>query len=230
MTILAVRSVILSTDTADAWKGAGVHFARRGKTIEQITAMPYPVILNLGKSGFQPPRSERIWNHGRDIFPLLWPGETRRLMGDLMPPQPTDFPADAWVKAPGAAGRGKYRKAIDQALVLPKEWDWQQHIEGQEWRLVTVGERLVQCMMRNGPNGNRRYTWNRMNQTPMILKELAREAARRLNGRNVVGWDLIEQGDTAYILEGNSCPGVGRETANRVVKEITRQMEEQNAE
>ncbi len=146
-----------------------------------------------------------------------------------MPPQPTRFPAEVWIKAPGMKGKGKYRKDIDRALTLPTEWDWQVHVEGQEYRLITVGERVVQSYEKYGTHTERDYKWVGLQGTPPDVKELAREAARRLAGPTVVGWDLVKSGDNVYLFEGNSCPGVNEASAKRIVTEIRRQMEEANA-
>ena len=224
MSILAVRSVALSTDTANAWKEAGVSFARRGRPTHEIMNMGYDVILNLGKSAFRPDIDfHRVWNHGADIEPLLYPGITREMMNDLMPPQSVEH-GDVWIKAPGAHGRGKFRTSMDQEPVLPREWDWCMHIPGQEYRLVTVGHKVVQDFLRHGDNGSRVYEWVPMAEVPRTLKEVAREAARRIPGNNVIAWDMVLSEETGipYLFEGNTCPGVNVNTVRRIITEIER--------
>lgn len=222
MSIMAVRSVNLSTETAEAWKAAGVTFARRGRTTDEIMRFGYDHVLNLGKSTFIPTGDygSMLWNSGVDIEPLLRPGATRDLFGDLMPPQPTEFPADVWIKAPGAHGRGKYKKQVTHPLALPVQWDWQEHVVGQEYRLITVGIKLVQDFLRHGRNGDRTYEWVRMRDVPRTMKLMAREAAARLTGSNVVAWDFILHGDTPMLFEGNTCPGVNSETVRRIINEM----------
>ena len=181
------------------------------------------VVINRGKGDFRPESGRhRVWNHGEDIEPLLYPGFTRELLGDMMPPQSVEH-GDVWIKAPGAAGRGKFRKAVDRELVLPREWDWQMHIPGQEYRLVTVGHKVVQDFLRFGDNGGRSYEWIRMSEVPMALKNMARTAAARLNGNNIIAWDMVvsEETDIPYLFEGNSCPGVNSDTVRRIVEEMT---------
>lgn len=220
MSTIAVRSVRLSTQTTDAWKEGGVYFARRGRSTEEIMRLGYTNVINLGKSDFAPtdiPDGVRVWNHGNDISKLIWPGSARVILNDLMPPRPIDFPADVWIKAPGAAGRGKFRKHVDHPLVLPKEWDWQTHIEGQEYRLITVGHVVVQDFYRHGLNGEREYEWLRMRDTPTQLKEMAREAARRIPGDNIIAWDMVDGPDGPFIFEGNTCPGVSAPTVRRIM-------------
>ncbi len=228
MSIIAIRSVTLSTKTADAWKAAGVRLARRGRSMQSVLDMGYSFVLNLGKSTFRPPRDIEVWNHGEDIYPLLYPGLTRELLDDLMPPR-TLGTGDVWIKAPGAHGRGKYRKAVDRDLVLPREWDWCQHIEGQEYRIITVGHRVVQDFLRHGENGNRSYEWVRMREVPRVLKDTAREAARRIPGNNVIAWDMVYDGTNAYVFEGNTCPGVNEDTVRRIVTEMERNRNERVA-
>lgn len=221
MSVLGVRSVSLTTSTSRAWRSR-IRLAERGLATWQIIENHGEEhILNLGRSSFHPDPEEYpykvFWNLGNHIKPLLWPGITRELMGDLMPPRPTQYPADVWLKAPGAHGRGKYKKQVTHPLVLPSEWDWQEHINGQEYRLITVNGAVVQDFLRSGENGNRSYQWVAMRDVPMEVKDMARLAARRLEGRNVIAWDLIWTGEQAFLFEGNTCPGVNSETVNRIV-------------
>lgn len=224
MSIIAIRSMQLTAKTTEAWKSAGVAFARRGRTTQELLdkGREWGTLLNLGMTNFRPESFEGVdlWNHGKDIQPLLWPGSSRELFFDLMPPRPTTFPSDVWIKTPGSAGRGKFRKQVEQRLTLPHQWDWQAHIDGQEYRLVTVHHKVVQCLLRHGTNGDRTYEWIRMREVPMYLKDMVRDAASRLDGQNVVAWDIIDTGERGYLFEGNSCPGVSPETAARIVKQM----------
>ncbi len=232
MSFIAVRSVSLSEETTNAWKEGGVTFSRRGRTANEVVAMGYDNVINLGNSRFRPEGRYSVWNHGDDIEALLYPGMTRELLDDLMPPQPSmDLePHDVWIKRPGSHGRGKQRMIVDRNLVLPREWDWCQHVDGQEYRLITVGHRIVQDFLRHGENGDRTYEWVAMREVPRSLKDAVREAARRVPGRNIIAWDcIVTEGGQPYIFEGNTCPGVNIETVQRIVKEMNRQNEENNA-
>lgn len=237
---IAIRSVQLSTETTDAWKRAGVTFLRRGRTREQACEMAtsngYEFLLNLGKSEmrwggrYSLPHPAYLWNSGENILPLLYPGRTRHYWNMFMAPKPATFPADVWIKAPGMKGKGKFRKQIEFPLILPSEWDYQLHVEGQEYRVISVGPRLVQVFKRYGTPTEREYEWVGLNGTPAHVKQLVRDATALLVGFNVVGWDVVDDGENAFILEGNSCPGVNEPTATRIVAEIQRQIEEvQNA-
>lgn len=222
MSIIAVRSIGLGQETREAWRDAGVSYARRGRSVEEVLQMPYDMVLNLGKTSFITD-DPRVWNKGQHIKDLVWPGTARDILGEMMPPRATNFPNDVWIKTPGFGGRGKFRKIVDQSLILPKEWDWQIHIEGQEYRLITVGHRLVQDLQRYGDNGERTYQWIRMREVPAYMKDMAREAARLFDGNNVIAWDMIDTGERGYILEGNTCPGVSLPTAERIVTEMKEQ-------
>jgi hypothetical protein len=235
---LAVRSVQLARETTQAWKDAGVQFARRGRTVQQIIEVAmdgeYDFLLNLGKSEFRVNEGlyspKFLWNMGEDILPLLYPGKTRQLLGDLMAPQPEEFPAEVWIKAPGMKGKGKYKKNVTHALTLPTEWDWQRHVDGTEYRVITVGPRVVQSFLKTGDQFTRNYEWVGLRDTPLEVKRLARSAAALLPGDNVVGWDMVfATNEQPYIFEGNSCPGVNYATAERIVREIYRQKEEAHA-
>jgi len=249
MTFVAVPSLPMSDTTRRAWKDAGGIFPRRTRSSAEIVSLAIDsradFILNLGRSSFNWGATTEtevgfIWNKGTNIYDLLWPGNTRRMFNDLMPEQPTSFPSDVWVKTPGYGGRGKYRTNVQQSLVLPEQWDWQRHVTGTEYRLVTVGERVVQQFRRYGENGNREYRWTRSEELPRGLRTVARNAASRVPGRNVVAWDLIVPTEPSaghsdgnvvrpLLFEGNTCPGVNIATAERIVREILRQKEELNA-
>lgn len=245
MSFLLVRSIPLGRRTMEAWRNAGGEFAERGMSTTDIMEMAidchYKFVLNLGRTTLRNPVS-MVWsdpvdrdnapfvlNVGENILPLVTPGGTRRLLDWRLPPRPSRFPAEVWVKKPGRAGLGGSKVITNHALVLPDEWDWQRHVTGQEYRLITVGNRIVQCFARYGDNGEREYHWVQMRDMGSNLKELVRDATRKLNGYNVIAWDTIST-DTGshYIFEGNSCPGMSLNTADRIVREVLRLKEEVN--
>jgi len=232
MSFLLIRSVQLSTDTAEAWKQEGGRFTRRGRTMMDTLEMArsYDFLINLGKSDFAPTQQQLngvfLFNHGDDIQNTMWPGAARLLLDEFLPPQPESFPSEIWIKAPGMKGRGKFKKVVDRTLVLPRQWDWQQHIEGPEFRIVTVGHKIVQNLRRHGENGERTYEWIRMRQVDKDMKDLVREAARRVPGHNILAWDVIQGDDRPYILEANACPGMSENTARRIIEQARLVVEE----
>ena len=106
------------------------------------------------------------------------------------------------------------------------EGDVQKHISGQEFRVITVGHKVVQVTKRDGGHlsSDRIYSWVGVHDAPAIVKDVARLAARELlSSKTIIGWDVISDPDTsAYILEGNSCPGVNEHTAHRILNAVER--------
>lgn len=238
-----VRSIDLSSTTRSAWERAGGVFLRPDRTIESIFAYArhrgHRFVLNLGRSELSVQPLERgdeqtppipFINDGISVISrILTPGATRQFIPELIPPAPRSYPAAVWVKAPGRAGRGKFLETVSGPLQLPRSWDFQAHVNGDEYRVVTVGRRAVQGAARFGRNGDREYEWRGLQGTPELILGAARQAAQALNNDNaMIAWDLIHEIETdqAYILEGNSCPGVNNATAERVVNEIIRQIDE----
>jgi hypothetical protein len=232
---VVVRSVPLSTDTMEAWRSVGGMYPRRDRSPASIIDLAEDqgadFILNLGSSGFNHPVPYFVWNSAEWVTPINLPGTTRELFPDLLPPVPNPaVKTKAWLKAPGRGGRGKELVTFPENVsqYLPKTWDLQTHIDGQEYRIITVGPRVVQSSLRHGDNDSRSYEWVGLRGTPYAVKELAREAAQYLRGTCVIGWDIIMENDTdkVFLLEGNACPGVNVETAGRIVKEIKVQIDE----
>ena len=224
MSFLLVRSIPLGRSTMSAWRSVGGVFAERDWHRQpwmylDDMALGHEFVLNLGNRNLSSLESRKVMNQYPDIHRLTTPGGTRRLMPDLLPRQ---TPGQVWVKAPGRAGEGKFLVETDEPLVLPQDWDWQEHIVGQEYRIITVGHRIVQDSLRYGENGHREYVWTPMGRVPTEVKEVARTAARTVRGSNVIAWDVIAPaaGGGAYILEGNTSPGMSEPTARRIVDEI----------
>lgn len=230
MSFLIKRSIPLGRATMAGWRDAGGVFTPRGtpwRTLMDL-AQDHEFLLNLGSTGFSTTTdSVKLVNVGRNISDLVSPGETRRKLWAYMPPRPVEFPAKVWIKTPGRAGVGKYQEVVEDPLVLPTDWDWQQHVDGQEYRLITVGKRIVQNFARYGDNGDREYHWVRMFEMPEALKDMVRGAAAMLEGTNVIAWDTILTPEgVPYLFEGNSCPGMSAPTAGRIYREVMRQIEE----
>lgn len=235
---MLIRSITLSSDTFDAWKAIGGWFPRRDRTPDEMLDLyannydptqPAPII-NLGNTGFSPTESDLeargiqavpIFNLGDNIRPLVRPGTTRKLLNHLLPPYPRANRAGSrfWIKAPGSKGKGKTLTFGDALPKVPAEWDLQAHVVGAEYRVITVDDKVVQVNQRQGDNKNRSYQWVGVLSAPAVVKHQARVAARQLSGRNILGWDVIHVPgmQKAYILEGNSCPGVNPATAQRII-------------
>lgn len=242
--IYLIRSIALSEETMDAWRqGADTLFVRRDRTPEeQLRIMERNGALcaiNLGNSAFNLRSSWLpIVNRAEVVAPLLSPGATRDKLDEFLPPKPTEFPADVWLKAPGRGGKGKTHKILSEDLEkVPADWDVQLHITGKEFRVVTVNDRIVQGHAQTNTDDptKREYEWTGVWGLPKPVRMLARRAAARLlEGYDefeefiLVGWDIIwdEVTNKAYLLEGNSCPGVNTATVERIVHTLQMYLEE----
>ena len=214
--------------------------ARSDRTAAEFRAMAnandFDFWLNLGKRDSELHSQEiPIINSLATVGALMYPESVRFNLNELAVPRPDEFPADVWIKPPGWKGRGKTRLLITKPLVLPDDWDWQLHIKGTEYRVVTVGRRAVQAFRREGTNDDRDYGWTGLENTPDEVLSTARKAARYFENNEypqphniMYAWDLIQDEETneVYLFEGNTCPGVSHPTAERIVNEITRQIQE----
>jgi hypothetical protein len=238
MRILAVKSVPLSEDTVAAWRSVNnstditVKFLLRDREPNEAIGIAernsYDMILNLGNSEltYEDPM---VWNSLQVCDMLRTPGGMRRSpLAAVLPPQMDWNEPNVWVKGPGRAGWNKHHYTTgltDEALPITNQWDCQQHIEGQEYRVLTVGLRVVQSSRRYGTNETREYQWTGTANTPKPVKNICRYAASLLpNQRTVIGWDVIDAGDRVFIFEGNTSPGVNDATAERVCRELHRQV------
>ena len=229
---LLVRSIPLSTTTRNAWKAAGGTFARRGRTREQIIGIADSLgvpIINLGNSSIN---IYEAWNNAPNVRCLLTPKESRVALGWLMPFGSWLGEGYYWLKGPGRAGNNKERTLVanrEEFLALKARANWidgdiQRDIVGTEYRVITVAEKIVQVSKRVDTGSQREYRWVGVHNAPPQVKDTAREAANVLHGqRNIVGWDIMlggDQDDLAYVLEGNSCPGVNEATACRILDAV----------
>lgn len=229
MRVLVYRTIPLSEETREALKSVdNVFFARRDRTPDQVMRIArekgYHVVLNLGDSqGFlEFDDSAILWNASTVVQSLVTPGAMRRsILGHLLPPRAREnFPA--WVKRYGRGGRGKeyvenYTGNTFRMVAEDETVDVQEHINGTEYRVVTVGPVVVQCSRRDGANHAREYTWVGVENAPGPVASIARYASSLLpSPRTVIGWDVIQSTDRVFILEGNTCPGMNENTARRV--------------
>lgn len=233
MSFALIRSITLSHHQVRIWKEHGAWLPRRERSTDEVLNMLSgdgnrdQKILNMGNTAFDPSDEDmegrgltvtNLWNKGGNIKTIVTPGSTRRLMPELLPPVPSE--GKAWVKAPGSGGRGKIFKVLTEPLIVPRSWDVQAHATGQEYRVITVQNKVVQVSERHGDNGDRSYKWVGVRTAPMTVKDIARTAAKMLSGQNIIGWDIILNDSYVRILEGNSCPGVNYATAGRIVAAI----------
>lgn len=229
MSFLVSHDIPLSTQTREAWKSQGGVVLQRHRSrrdIERLMAYHQDLefILNLGSAISTDTFNDIIVINPNPIVAPLWdPLSTRTTLDHLLPPVPQPGDLDYWLKAVGRAGRGKQR-ITDVPYHEPYRFygDVQKHIEGQEYRTITVGGRIVQQFSRSGPNGSRVYRWVPREELPDTITDITARAAREFGTYTLIAWDLIDAGQQAYVFEGNCCPGVKEPTAARIVNAIRR--------
>lgn len=282
MVFWASQSITLSERTFNAWKSVGAKFFTPDRSDEYIKRIvrqserEEEFFINLGRVELAA-LSEGlgglpVWNNGPDVvWPLNTPFRTRELFHDLMAPQSGESEY-IWIKEPGWGGRGKEKVRTEDANLAEIPY-WEDHIEGDEYRIITVGNLRVQQFRKEGEPGAFSYTWLRMRDLPEVAKTAVKRAAERLPRRSVIGWDVIvprtgddnrlqpdvgrspissspsdgeREGESrirgeepedlrssgqsaesgrAYLIEGNTTPGVNDATAERIVSAI-RQLED----
>lgn len=245
--IFLVKSIPLSKRTRKAWKAATPTptFILQRPQQEMHAVLrhlsPGPnIVINLGNIHLTEGLASEdaidrrfYWNLAEWVAPIRTPGAARKLFSDLLPPQPTeaDLANPVWVKAPGKGGNGKTKTILEKLNPkLPATWDIQTHINGTEYRIVTVGSTRVQAYQRTGENGNRKYHWVGVQNCPKEIRKIAKIAASRLHPNTIVAWDTILTAENkAYLLEGNACPGVNEHTAQRIFNEVLLQVERVNS-
>lgn len=239
MSIAAIEGIKLSQSSAAAWRSAGVQSLYPRRIGHPLTFLQagHNVVLNLGSRAGSVRSIERMFDGvlynpvdvvnittSQEAFSLLMQGLTPE---DLME---TDAERTVWLKGPGHGGKNKFQLGIaGQIYEVPPGFVVQQHIEGEEWRLHSVNDRIVQSHRRVGENGNREYQWVGVKSTPLDLREMVKEAVRRLNEcvpvhtlHTVLAWDLIHDGDRPYVLEANTAPGMNSATAERIIRQVRR--------
>ena len=228
--LLAIRSLPLSKTTADAWRSAGVGFIRRrnhnidiiNKVVERsnIRAIINLGNLNLDFSNIMAP----IFNHPDSIRSISSALALRKTLNDYIPKQTFDGPH--WHKRLGYGGAGKVFHEDQTDVCFGVSGDSQQHIEGIEYRVITVGDVVVQAHRKDGNDSIGNFDWSwcgvaGIKQTGII--SLIKEAVERIpyHSTTVFGWDVIV-GDSPFVIEINTCPGVNEATARRIVQQIER--------
>ncbi len=237
MSVLGIKSIPLERSTNVSWKTVpGFHFAHRkrsSRSLERhVASVRYQAIINLGRvdcdfSG----ALGTVFNTPDTIRSISTPNALRKTLGDFLPGDGMDGHAH-WHKTGGFGGAGKvfHEDGDDGCLHWDKKgWARQTHVEGTEYRIVTVGQSVVQASLKgrrrtkhNGRN-DFEYTWIgvqgvKKNGIIPLLKEAIGEVPGA--SLSVFGWDVLVGEAGPLIIECNTSPGVNDATAARIVNKV----------
>jgi hypothetical protein len=167
-------SIPMTRSLRNTWKNTGSVFLRDRPlkaNIRKTRDLDIDVLLNLGNTNY-PLTDEirntltneqiRYYNPANIILQYNTPGRIRR--SNLAPFLPENSNYDdefSWLKGPGRAGMNKTKVlSNERPLFIPGEnWDFQRHIDGQEYRIHSVKDKIVQVHRRQGDNTARQYEW-----------------------------------------------------------------------
>lgn len=230
-TIFVNRSIPLSKVSRNAWANAGAIVLSRNpsKRMHQLAAHAEDayVVVNLGITNFDA-NADVEYNEPDSVRSVLTPARLRKTMPNLIPPQPLKG-QPFWDKGPGQGGNNKIfneKLLSDDFIPLPGR-DLQRHIEGSEYRVISVGRRVVQSHLKSNiewTDGQHEADWEWAGVTAIkgtgIIGLVHKAVDLVPNGEHTVfGWDII-LADKPYIIEANSSPGVNDATAGRIMKAI----------
>jgi hypothetical protein len=239
MSVLGIKSVPLERSTNVSWKTVPGFFfvdrARSSHSVERhVATRRYSAVINLGRVDCDLSGSiSLVFNTPATIRAISTPKALRKTLNDFIAPVSMDG-GPHWHKTKGYGGEGKvFHDEGDEGCHYWNDmgWDRQEHIEGTEYRIITVGDRVVQASRkgerRTALNGRNdfEYTWigvEGIRQGGFI--PLLKEAIGKVpgGGFSVFGWDVLHDGTRPYIIECNTSPGVNDATAARIINEVRR--------
>lgn len=234
MSFLVVKSIPLSQETQNAWRTQGASFLKRsrdGRVPEQI-ARRQDFIINLGNTNFVCDDRDAIsFNCPDTIRAVSHPVNLRKTFADtegILPARTITGPH--WHKRGGFGGRGKlfHEREMGDCGIL--QGDVQEHLEGEEFRVNTVGDVVVQATRKEHVNGlGTDFVWNwvgvdgikRSGIIPLVKRAMEEVPFSR---HTVFGWDILVCSRGPRVLEINTSPGVNTATAKRIVEQIQRSL------
>jgi hypothetical protein len=243
MKVLVIRSphLVYSRETINGYRypscGTDVRLYRRRHSLADISRLrrvlqlgSYTHVLDLSCSyTFDNLDGIPVYNSPAVKSAVPTPGDLRRTMPESLPPRP-DIGSPAWLKGPGEGGVGK---TFHPSWALGNEnlnhlEDAQVHIEGTEYRINTVADKVVQVHTKGNrdSNGNRNkfdYTWVGLDAIRTggfipLIKESVRSIPSWSN--SVLAWDIIHDGERPYVIEINTSPGMNQATASRIYRSM----------
>ena len=223
--LIATRSIPLSQDTRTAWSSANVKLAKRDFDILKLQAYiqkhNVEALINLGNLDYDYTNLNiPVFNTPASIRFVSHPAALRRNMNAFIPPLNMNGPH--WHKNGGFGGKGKAFHAEECDSVLGGVV--QQHIDGEEFRVITVGGLIVQAHRKEVLDGISNFVWHWAGVDGIkkngIIPHIKAAVEFIPNfERTVLGWDIIV-GDKPYTIEINTSPGVNELTAARIVRAI----------
>jgi hypothetical protein len=228
-------SIPMTRSLRNTWKNTGSVFLRDRPlkaNIRKTRDLDIDVLLNLGNTNY-PLTDEirntltneqiRYYNPANIILQYNTPGRIRR--SNLAPFLPENSNYDdefSWLKGPGRAGMNKTKVlSNERPLFIPGEnWDFQRHIDGQEYRIHSVKDKIVQVHRRQGDNTARQYEWLGLQGRPPGVLPFIKNMITLMEYPYIVyAWDVIQEHHTNkwYLLEVNSNPGVNPMTVRRII-------------
>jgi len=226
MRTLAIRGIPLSKRTSEAWRSIGVTFTRTDRRNLNTFIQNWPEIINLGYRGERLDHPN-LWNPAELVSILSSKIRTREILGELLPPQNNQ--TAHWIKGRGHSGKqAHYHPGPCTLACPPKDHDTQIHLEGPEYRILTVGTSIIQAHNKvwknpiNVQNTFPTYSWVGTKACPKGTIPLCKLAISILSNilhtdTFIIGWDIkMDKRNRPYIIEGNSCPGINNATAHRI--------------
>lgn len=228
---LVIKCIPLSETTRSAWREAGCTILPRkyGTNIPENYANEHNVIINLGNGELRVPNPEDhiIFNHPDTVWKTYSALVLRETLGnDFVPPYTIKGPH--WHKNPGHKGKGKIFHEDIRGECAILSGDSQQHINGIEYRIITVGDSIVQAFVKESNASDPfdfYYSWVGVNGVKSDgFIPLIKSALEQIPDYNhsIFGVDVIHDGNRPWIIEINTSPGVNGFTANRIVKQVER--------
>lgn len=217
-----LRTIPLSLETREAWTSAGARMVPRkhiGKYFEDPPVSSNDVIINLGWR--KPINHDHVWNHHESVKFVSRPDDLRKNLGDWLPPIP-EIGDTAWGKDHGWQGKGKFMYYDFKEHYADKHADVQRHIDGVEYRVNSVGSKVVQAHRKIPENSSFIWQWvgvKGIDGLGFIKAIKTITDAIPYGETTILGWDWIVENDTGkpYLLEINTSAGVNAPTAHRIL-------------
>ena len=227
---ILLRSIPLSRTTRNAWRSNGIHIVKRSRDNDKdvraiVQRMGAGFVINSGSlshdwSGYPVP----IFNTRDSIRAISHPIALRRTLNDYIPNHSVS--GSHWHKYGGFGGRGTVHHENRVAGCTNGPGDIQQHIDGTEYRVLTVGDTIVQASLKERRNVIGSFNWKWVGLDGIRnggIIPLVKDAITSVpNWRfTVFGWDIIVDKEP-YVLEINTSPGVNDASARRIIQQIER--------